>query len=491
MGRARVDVSPAAPRWSKGLSWPTWASRFPAKATVGVIILLGTLLRLALAPFGRYVTDNMVLAFRSSRLAALPLRTLYATNQGVIDHLPGDLWFLWYLSNVYNALDPDPDFRSHAFLILTKCVPILADAAGAFALFLLARDLAGPRAGIVAGALWAFNPGPIFVASIWDQWDSISTTALLFSVWFFLRRRYALSAALLTYAAIIKPQYSALGLLFALAFIRWQIIPAIRSARETGGGQSLARALAWPFARVIGAVATALATAAAVLVPFGVGYWPLPTQFDLYERLHFVYLIHDETSENAFTLWATPLVGNGVNDWQFHFLGLDMGTYGRIFLAIGLLTVLWLWWRAGTEHAFAWACLAMTYCLFMLPTRIHERYMFPVVAFAALAAALQPRRFWFFLSVTAIYAINVISVFWYAHAKTGAPFFNRHNPWVMLISTINVGLFLWAMARGLPGADEAEPAPWQFPWRKAAPVPATRRDRRGPEPMPAGTRRAR
>jgi Gpi18-like mannosyltransferase len=431
-----------------------------AMQSAGLLILLGTLLRIALTPFGRYDTDNAVLAFRASRIAALPLRSLYATNQGVIDHLPGDLWFMWYVTNAYSALVVHPDFRSHSFLIVTKLVPILTDAAAAFALFLLARDLAGPKAGVLAAALYAFNPGPIFIASTWDQWDSISTCALLFAIWFFLRRRYVFAAAALTYASLIKPQYSALGLLFALAFLRWNVLPAAHAAWSKRGSW---RALIRPVAAAIGAVAAAIVTAAALLVPFGVGFWPLKTQFTIFERIHYVYLIHDETSLNAFTLWATPLVGNGVNDWQFHFLGLETGVWGRIFLGLGLFAVLALWWGRGTERAFAWACLAMTFCLFMLPTRIHERYLFPTVALAALVAAIQPRRLWFCFAISAMFAINVIAVFWFAHAKQGAPFFDRHNPWVMLGALINTGLFVWVMARGLPGADEMERAGWRVP----------------------------
>jgi hypothetical protein len=466
MGRARVASAPDGVKPVIGVFWIERAKRLPAKTSAGLLIFAATILRLALASFGRYDTDSTVLAFRSLRLAQLPPRALYATNQGVIDHLPGDLWFLWYASNFYSALVPYPNFHSHTFLIVTKAIPILADAGAAFALFLLARDLAGPTAGVLAAALYAFNPGPIFVASIWDQWDSISVCALLFSVWFFLRRRFALAAAALTYASIIKPQYSALGLLFALAYIRWHIFPVIQAARARTNGTTWPRALFWPVARVIGAIAAAIGTAAAVLVPFGVGFWPLHTQFDIWERLHFVYLIHDETSLNAFTVWATPLAGNGVNDWSLHFLGWDTGTWGRILLAAGLLAVLGLWWRRGTERAFIWACLATTFCLFMLPTRIHERYLLPTVAFAALAAALQPRRLWFFLSITAMFTINVVAVFWMAHASLGAPFFGRRNPWVMLASTINVGLLGWVLWRGLPGADETEPARWRLPWAK-------------------------
>jgi len=470
MGRARPAMQPAAASRASGNPWIERGRSLPAKATAGIIIFIATILRFALAPFGQYDTDHTVLAFRAARLAQLPLKSLYATNQGVIDHLPGDLWFLWYASNFYNALAPDSDFRSHGFLIITKAIPILADAGAAFALFLLARDLAGPKAGVLAAAMYAFNPGPIFVASIWDQWDAISVGALLFSVWFFLRRRFALSAALLTYASIIKPQYSALGLLYALAFIRWQILPIIRAARDRENDDAGLSALARPLGRVIGAVTAALVTAAAVLVPFGVGFWPFRTQFGIVSRLHFVYLIHDETSLNAFTIWATPLAGNGVNDWQLHFLGMETGFWGRVLLALGLLAVLGLWWRRGTERAFIWACLASTFCLYMLPTRIHERYLLPTVAFAALVVAIQPKRLWFFLSISMIFTINVVAVYWMAHASRGAPFFSRHNPWVMLFSTINVGLLVWVLWRGILGADETEPASWRWPWRRSEPA---------------------
>lgn len=172
-----------------------------------VLVLVGmTLLRLTIAPFGRYFEDWRMLVFRSERLAQLPMNQLYLTDQGTIDHLPGDLWFLWYISNAYRALAPTGDFSSDTFLYLTKLIPIAADAGVALAIYLIARDLAGPRAGLIGAILYALSPGPIVVASLWDQWNAIATCAALFAIWFFLHRRYKLAAAALTYAALVKPQ---------------------------------------------------------------------------------------------------------------------------------------------------------------------------------------------------------------------------------------------------------------------------------------------
>jgi dolichyl-phosphate-mannose-protein mannosyltransferase len=426
-----------------------------------VIILLAaaTILRLAIAPWGRYLEDAQVLAFRSARLAQLPSTELYKTNRGVIDHLPGDLWFLWYISNLYHALAPTGNFNGDTFLYVTKLVPILADAGAALALYLLARELAGPKAGLIAAALYAFNPGPIVVAAIWDQWDAISACAALFALWFFLRRQYELAAVALTYASLVKPQFAMFGLLFAVVYARRLILPPLLARLHGDTARAPLRALASPLARAVAAIFAAWVTAEAVLLPFNVSVWPLSAQFDLRDRLRYVFRVHDETTLNAFNLWATPLAGNGVNDYQISFLGLTSRTWGQILFAAALLLILALWWRRGTDRAFVWAALAMTFSSFMLPTRIHERYLLPSVALAALIAAIQPRLLWFCAALTFTFSANVIAVYAMAHDKTGAPFFSRHDPWMTLASLANVALLIWLLARGLPATEQEAPNP--------------------------------
>ena len=92
-------------------------------------------------------------------------------------------------------MEPDGNFYGDTFLYMTKLVPIAADAGVAIALALIARRIAGPRAGLIAGALYAFNPGAIVIASLWDQWDSISTCATLFALWSFHQRLWFFETA--------------------------------------------------------------------------------------------------------------------------------------------------------------------------------------------------------------------------------------------------------------------------------------------------------
>jgi Gpi18-like mannosyltransferase len=395
----------------------------------------------------------------------LPTTELYNTNQGIISHLPGDLWFLWYVSNVYRVLAPNGNFYGDSFLYVAKLVPIFADAGLALALFLVARDLAGSKAGVLAAALYAFSPGPFVIAAIWNQWDAISACAAMFAVWFFLRRHYELAAAVLTYAALVKPQFAIFGLLFAVAYARqWFLPPLLLLLRGRTTVGPFAKSLIPPVLRAAGAVVVAWVTAAAVLLPFNVSIPPLSAQFDLQDRLRYVFRVHDETTLNAFNLWATPIAGNAVNDHEIAFLGLTSRTWGQLMLGAAVLLIFALWWRRGTDRALVWACLALTFAMFMLPTRIHERYMLPTVALAALVAAIQPRLLWFWAALSFTFAANIIAVFWMAHDEPGAAFFSRHNPWMTLLAFVNLALFAWFVVRGLPELE----AKWQPTRRRIA-----------------------
>ncbi len=374
------------------------------RAVLTFIILTGTIIRLAIAPWGRYLTDSQVMAFRAERMAELPINQLYLTNSGVISHLPGDLWFLWYVSNIYKSLAPNGDFGGDTFLYLTKVVPIMADAGVALALFLIARDFAGPKAGLLAAGLYAFNPGPIIISSLWDQWDSISTCFALFALWLFLRNRYELAAASITYATLVKPQFALFGLLFAIVFVRRLIFPVILPYLRSDAVQVPPRALLRPLARAAAAILAAWVTAEAVLLPFNVSIPPLSATFDLRDRLEYVFRVHDETTLNAFNFWATPWAGNAVEDYELTFIGITARSWGQFLLGVALIYILFTWWRRNTDRAIVWAALAMTFASFMLPTRIHERYMLPTVALALLAAAIQPRLLWFAAALTATLA---------------------------------------------------------------------------------------
>jgi hypothetical protein len=158
------------------------------------------------------------------------------------------------------------------------------------------------------------------------------------------------------------------------------------------------------------AAVTSFFLAAALLLPFDVGVQPFPTRWDLVERLRYSLELYPESSVNAFNLWATPLVGNRESDMQ-PLLGLTVRTWGVALFAAAYVLVLVRYWRRPNALSFIWATFAIAFAAFMLPTRVHERYLLPAITLAALAAALAPRLRWFFAVLSALYLINLYWVY--------------------------------------------------------------------------------
>ncbi|HVO42895.1 MAG TPA: hypothetical protein VMT34_09735, partial [Aggregatilineales bacterium] len=122
---------------------------------------------------------------------------------------------------------------------------------------------------------------------------------------------------------------------------------------------------------------------------------------------------------NAFNLWyaITPHQPGVILPYPFDkvkdTLTIGPFTYKQVGLAmLGLFSLLMLitvWKQADQNREFVWAA-AMYFGFFMLPTQIHERYLFPTGVFLVLALA-QDRRLWFLALVTNYtLAYNIIQV---------------------------------------------------------------------------------
>ncbi|HEV2065781.1 MAG TPA: hypothetical protein VGR08_03015, partial [Thermomicrobiales bacterium] len=110
-------------------------------------------------------------------LLSAPLSEFYAVAEGP-DHLPGDLWFLWAIGHGLGLFGFENAPRGQ-FVALMKLVPAVADTVIAWELFVLVRWFATSRVALTVAMAFAFNPGAIFLTSIWGQWDSLSMAMLL------------------------------------------------------------------------------------------------------------------------------------------------------------------------------------------------------------------------------------------------------------------------------------------------------------------------
>jgi Gpi18-like mannosyltransferase len=213
------------------------------------------------------------------------------------------------------------------------------------------------KTSLLATALYAFNPAVVFDAAVWGQYDAIYTFFLVLSLMLFFASKPELSAVAFTVGLLTKPQSIALAPLIAFLIFRKH------------GWRSLLTSL----------LASA-ATIFIVIIPFE---WRNPITFlaNIYFGAYGGYAV---TTANAFNLWA--LGGLWRPDTQ-GFLFLNLYTIGWIMfgaLVVFTLCILHKRLDASGEMLILFSAFILFFGFFMLPTRIHERYLFPALSVLAL-----------------------------------------------------------------------------------------------------------
>ena len=260
----------------------------------GVDCVLATVIRmvLAIATTG-YSSDTQTFQSWAGTLRDHPLGDFYSTAYRP-DHLPGDLWFLKLTVTVYDALGGH-DVNGTGFALLTQVIPIVGDLLVGLMLLLLVRDLRDADSAGRAARWYLLNPATILLTGVWGQWDSLSLGILLAGAWCALHRRWWLvSAPLLTWAVLIKPQ-------LALPALCLVLLLGHRLVSDGARGRLLAtRAAGW--------LAAALVTAYVVLRPFGVGLLDAPAGGStLAQRLHDALGVWPYTTVGAANIWMLPI----------------------------------------------------------------------------------------------------------------------------------------------------------------------------------------
>ena len=226
-------------------------------------------------------------------------------------------------------------------------------------------------------------------------------------------------------------------------------------------------------------------------LPFGMG--PL----EYLERMFGTAGGYGYLSVNAFNAWA--LVGSGGTPplagslaWSDDTVPL-LGPLPGVAIGAALLVAGFLWGTVrGAVRDDRWTLLvALTFlavAFFILPTRVHERYIFPAVALLPLLAVVSGR--WavalLLLSVGAFINLHAILTLplYGTDNVTGLPLgeWFRSGPLVATSALLQTGVGLWAAWQLRPSLrsrpdgfdDEARPAAWRQVrgWPSRGPSPA-------------------
>ncbi|RJO59503.1 DUF2029 domain-containing protein [Candidatus Parcubacteria bacterium] len=301
------------------------------------------------------------------------------------NYLPPYMYVLWFLESVHSQFEPLGTVLTPVASIIYKTPAILFDLLLAGFLAWLVRKKFGDKWALVAAGIYAFHPAVIFESAGWGQIDSINTFFMVLCVWLMTKKKYLWATAVFTLAFFIKMQSIVLLPLLFYEIYKNSSIKTMFKAFWVGAGTvsllSLPFFLAGKAADVFAVIFTSPGT-------------------------------YKFVSANAFNFWWLFSGGYWItkSDTQV-FLGLQLITIGFLLFFAAVVFALWFRNRVKTETGLWLAAAFLAFAFFMLPTEMHERYLFPIFALLIpILPALKKVR-WLFGILSLTFLWNLIAVF--------------------------------------------------------------------------------
>ncbi|TRO51397.1 DUF2029 domain-containing protein [Candidatus Bathyarchaeota archaeon] len=322
------------------------------------------------------------------------------------DYPPFNIYFFWIFGLLAKSLSL---FGTSLFTYVMKLPPNLFDTATSVLIFAFVRKRLDFKMALLATALYAFNPAVIFNAAVWGQFDAIYTFFLVLSLMLALASKPELSAVTFTLGILTKPQSIALLPLIALLIFRkgWR--------------------------RLLTSILAGATTIFAVIIPFE---WSNPATF--LSKIYFgAYSGYEYTSINAFNTWA--LGGLWVPDGNLFIVG---------WMLFGVFTVFTLYvlhkrFTVSGEQLALFSAFMLLFGFFMLPTRIHERYLFPAISILVLLVPFLKKTRLLYVVLTGTLFINEAYVL--SFLNSADPFIKQGDLVVLSVSLINLLVFLYVL----------------------------------------------
>ncbi len=353
------------------------------------------------------------------------------------DYLPGYLYVLWGIGLLQRVVH----MNAIALLVVLKMPAVLADALSALILYRMARDFTSERIAILSAGAYLFNPGIIFNSAIWGQVDSVAACLALLATFLLVRGGVAASAAVFAAAFLVKPQVAPVGLMLGVFLVR-------RFATAAANPSS-SRQVCWDTVAAAGFAGAAVITVA--IVPFRLTWLGLARHvFGAVSKTPF-------SSVNAFNLWGA--VQGFYQPEGMRTLGLPAFAWGGLLLTLSLLGLMVTLWKRPHVRTLLLVSGTALAASFLFPTRIHERYFLPALAFLAVAPALDRRTIGPYLIFSITFLLNLVHIYRNVYLHTlfmpswmeGVLFVNIGTRLLGAINLVTFAWLAWIVVHQVPG----------------------------------------
>ena len=409
-------------------------------AALAGLLLAALLLRVALsACVAGYGVDMGCFGAWASRMAAVGPANFYEEGY-FCDYPPAYMLVLGALGGLANLFGLS--FGTMGGEMLLKTVPVFCDILLALAVFLATDRVVGRRPALGMAALMALNPAYIITGACWGQIDSVLAVLLVALLLLARRGKWQAAIPMFALAVLAKPQAGLLVPLGVAALLR----DAVKE-KETRK----------PIA--LGLLGGVLVTAVIVL-PFSANQASPLWIVDKYVETLSSYAYATLSTGNLMFL----LGGNWTPNDQ---AVLGPITYGQLGMALMVLSFAFgivVYLRGTGRKRLLLASAATMQLVFVLGSKMHERYILPALALLLLSfiETGDVRLLASAVLASAAAAVNIGAVLAFEHLI--AP-----NLWlgyvIGALQLLAAGLTVWAAVCLSLGR-----APMRLPARRARPV---------------------
>ena len=377
---------------------------FDKREIISLVVLLfaAIIVRLILFPLQGYENDTNTFISWFGTAAEHGIRPFYSVVSWC-DYPPFNVYLFWAFGSLANSVSAS---ISAAYVV--KLAPTIFDLATLILIFMFLRKQLSLRQNLLSTAFYAFNPAIIFNVAVWGQFDAIYTFFLVLSLMLALKRKPEMSAIVFAIGLLTKPQGIALLPLIAVLIFKKDGLK-----------------------RLLTSIVAFVATIFLVILPFE---WGNPVTF--LSNIYFgAYSGYQYTSINAFNLWG--MFGLWIPDGNLYIVGW------MLFGAFAAFTtyILHKRFNVSGDKLAIFAAFMLFFAFFMLPTRIHERYLFPAIVMLALLIPFTKKVRLLYATLTATLFVNQAYVLYYLNNDAFIP---SGDLVVLAVSIINLIMFLYA-----------------------------------------------
>ena len=250
------------------------AQRVDAVTALIALLAVALLLRVFVAgvelPLSGFRIDVNDFAAWAGQIARFGPAEFYA-RCGFCDYPPGYMYVLWF-AGLFGAFLP-PGAVTTLPVVLVKIPGMLADIGVGWLLFVICRrwggellgraadarrELSGETLGLIAAAIYLFNPGTLFNSAVWGQVDSVGALVLLVTLYLLARGRTEAAAVAAVVAMLVKFQFAFLVPIVVAVGIKRHLVGRSTDPELDGRPEPI---------RVLTSLAAGLVTLTVMLVP--------------------------------------------------------------------------------------------------------------------------------------------------------------------------------------------------------------------------------